>query len=89
MGFLFSDVWYDECSSKEASAMIEECLLNPPVREKGWFLWLVEMCAVLWVLWGEWNSKVFRGVERDSRDYWSFVCFHASLWASISKNFYN
>nr|ADN33690.1 SIL1 [Cucumis melo subsp. melo] len=42
-------------------AMIEEFLLHPPSRDKGVFLWLAEVCAVVWYIWGERNDRVFWG----------------------------
>lgn len=40
---------------------IEKFLLHPPFREKGRFLWLAEMCVVIWDVWEERNDLVFRG----------------------------
>ena len=67
---------------RDISAMIEEAFLKPPIGEKGQFLRLVGMCAMLCVLWDERNRRVFRGVEQ-------VACLHVSLWASISKTFCN
>ena len=50
---------------RDARDMIEEFLLNLPFEENNCFPWLVSVCAVIWVLWGERNNMVFRGVERD------------------------
>lgn len=58
--------------------MIEEFLLNPPFGEKGRFLWCVSVCAILWVLWDERNSMVFRGVEKGCEGLWSLVRFYVS-----------
>ena len=44
---------------------------------------------LLWVLWGERNGRIFIGVDRDLSEIRSFVCFHVSLWASVSKSFCN
>ena len=64
---------------RDVSAMIEEFLLNSPFGERGWFLWLVSVYVVLWVLWGERNNRVFRGVERDPRDLWALLHFPVFL----------
>ena len=45
--------------------------------------------AILWVLWGERNRRVFRNLEREPLDVLSLLCFHVSLWASILKDFCN
>lgn len=42
---------------------------------------------IMWVLWGERNSRVFRSLDRDPSETWFIVCFHVSLWASILKTF--
>ena len=34
-----------------------------PLGEWGRFLWIASVCAILWVLKGERNSRVFRGLE--------------------------
>lgn len=59
-------------------AMMEELLLNPPFGEKDCFFRCAGVCAILWVLWGEWNSRIFRGVNRDPLEVW-FLRFHVSL----------
>lgn len=41
------------------------------------------------MLWDERNSRPFGGVQRNPQEIWSLVCFHVSLWASISKTFCN
>ena len=69
--------------------LIEEYLPNPLIREKGKFLWSATVCVILWALWGEWNNKILRGVERDPKDLWSLVHYHVSLWVSLSKAFCN
>lgn len=43
----------------------------------------VRSCGV----WGEWNGRIFTGVDRDPSEVWSLVCFHVSLWALVSKPF--
>lgn len=35
---------------RDASVTIEKFLLNPPLGEKGRFLWLARVCAILEVL---------------------------------------
>ena len=47
------------------------------------------MCAILWVVWGEENNRVFKGVERDPGEIWSLMRYHDSLWISNSKAFCN
>lgn len=74
---------------RDAKDMIEKFPLNLPFRERGHFLWLASVCMVVWVLWGKRNSRVFKGVKRDSREVWSLVPFHVSHWASILKVFGN
>lgn len=64
---------------RDVSAMSEESLLNPPFGEKARFIWLVGVCAVLWVLWDVRNSGVSGGVERNPRELWSLVRFHVFL----------
>lgn len=44
--------------------MIGEFFLYLPIREKGWFLWLAQVCAIMWDLWGEQNNCMFKGLER-------------------------
>lgn len=58
--------------------MIGEFLLHPPFREKGQFLRLTGVCAILRDL-GVRNNHVFRGLERDPSELWSLVKFHVSL----------
>lgn len=71
---------------RDANAMIEKFLLNPLHGEKGCFLWFTGVCAILSVLWGERNSRIFRGVDKDPSEVWSLVHSHVSLWASVLKN---
>lgn len=47
------------------SAMMDEFLLILPHGERGYFLWLAGVCVILWVLWGEQSSRIFRGVDKD------------------------
>lgn len=70
-------------SQRDVRVTIKEFLLDPPFREKGSFLWLARVYAVVWDISRERNDGVFRG-----RD-WSLVRFHESLWASVSKLFCN
>lgn len=57
--------------------------------KKGLFLWIDDICALLWGLWEERNNRVFRGVEQSRDGVLSLVRFHISLWASICKDFCN
>lgn len=70
-----------------------ECCLRSPFSTRPWEEGLISLacgvCAILWVVWGQRNNKVFRGVERDTCEIWSLVRYHVSLWASISKAFCN
>lgn len=35
------------------------------------------MCNFIWVLWGERNNRVFKGMDRDPREILPLACFHA------------
>lgn len=50
-------------------------------------LWRCATLAILWVIWLEWNDRVFnkRRVDRDL--LWDRVVFLASLWAKASGAF--
>lgn len=48
--------------------MIEEFLLHLPFCERGRFLWMAEVCAIMWNHWGKRNNRVFRGSEREPSD---------------------
>lgn len=61
---------------RDTSAIIEELLLNLPYRANGCFLWLVGVCNLKFG--GVSGVLVFRGVNRDPSDIWSFVLFHVS-----------
>ena len=52
---------------------------------KGVSLWLAEVCAVVWDIWGERNDRVFWGMERYLHEIWSLIRFHVPLWASIEE----
>lgn len=52
----------------DTNDMFGEFLLYSPLRDKGGFLFVVGVCAILWYLWGEWNNKVFRGLGKDPSD---------------------
>lgn len=51
---------------RNISNIIKDFFLNLPFGERGRFLWLAGVCAITWLLWGEQNSRVFRGLDRDS-----------------------
>ena len=69
--------------------MIEKFLLNLPCGERGRFLWRACVCAILWVLWNERNRRVFRGLEKGSKEIWLVLPYRVSPWASILKTFCN
>lgn len=48
--------------------IIKEFLLHPPFREKGQFLWLARICAIMCNLWGKMYNRVFEGLERELED---------------------
>lgn len=58
--------------------MIGEFLFRLPLRGKGRFLWLVELCAIMQNLWGERNNSMFRGLDKQSSDVWALIRFHVS-----------
>lgn len=64
---------------KDTSVMIKEFLLHPSFCEKGQFFLCFGVCITFWVLWGKWNNRVFRGLERDPSDVWSLVRYYVSL----------
>lgn len=58
---------------KDVGALLENSLFKLPHGEKGHFLWLARVCAILWVVWNEWKNRVFRGVERVPSKIWSLL----------------
>lgn len=44
---------------RDISDMIGEFLLPRPFHKKGWFLWLTEVCTILWDLWRERKNRAF------------------------------
>lgn len=57
----------------DVGSLIGKFLLHPPLQEKGRFLLLAGVCALLQVLWGERNNIDF-GVERDPPSEVSYFC---------------
>lgn len=64
-----SQHFLDEKDHKDVGALLEETLLNPQVS----ISFTSRGCAVLWVVWGESNNRVFKGVEGDPCEIWSLV----------------
>lgn len=64
--------------------MIGEFLLRPPSHEKGCFLWVVSVCAIMWNLLEE-GTIVFRGLEGNLVMFEILLGFHVFLQASTSK----
>ena len=58
---------------------LEEFLLHPPLKEKGWILQFAGVCAVVWDTCRERNKRVFRGLEKNPYGIWSLVRFHVSI----------
>lgn len=56
------------CLFRGTRDIIEEFLLHPPFREKGQFLWLARICAIMCNLWGKMYNRVFEGLERELED---------------------
>lgn len=71
---------------RDISILIRE-FFHPPYHEKESFLvayWVALSCEVFGVK----VMRVFRGLERDPNDVWSFIRFYVSPWASILKCFF-
>lgn len=77
--YLFQEFDFMLAHRGDVGSSIAEFLLYPPFRKKGRFLWLVGVCALLWVLWSERNNRVFRGVKRDPCDVWVLVKVQVSF----------
>lgn len=84
LGFFLPSISYMmSVHHRDVSAMIKEFLLNLLYEEKASCIGLL-WCMVLSIC-GVSRTIVFRWVERDPRELWSFVRFHVFLWALISK----
>ena len=57
----FQEFGISFAGTRSVRAMIEEFLLHSPFRDKGSFLWLAGVCAVMWDIWGKRNDRVLRG----------------------------
>lgn len=57
---LLLGIWLCACLLEDS---INEYLLNPSSSGKGWFLWLIAVCALLWNIWGR-EIIEFLGVWR-------------------------
>ena len=58
---------------RDVRAMIKEFLLHLPFREKGRFLWLFGVCAIMWVFGGREMIEFLEG------RIGTLVRFHVSL----------
>lgn len=64
--FFFQTFGFSLARRRVTSDMNRVFLLYLPFCEKECFLWMVGVCVVLWVLWGEGNNQLFWGSDRGS-----------------------
>lgn len=70
-----SKCWFFACSARDISDMIGELLFICLFRGRVTCCGFLGVCVILLVLWGEWNGRVFGGVEGDLSEVGSLFVF--------------